>query len=273
VRFVVLIGVSVLIGLFAISGAMVLMEDGFIYFPAAGVAATPRSAGLTYQDRWLTTDDGVRLHAWYIPNPEARYTAIDFHGNAGNLGDRVDHYAQWHRAGLAVFAVDYRGYGRSQGAPSEDGLYRDARAAWTDVTGDLGVPPGRVLVVGRSLGSGPATQLATEVRPAGLVLESPMTSIPAMARVVYPWLPVSLLVRTRFDNLRKITSVTCPVLVIHAAQDEIIPPWMGQRLFEAAREPKQWALVTGGHNDFDDVSADAYEAAWRGFLGSLPGPE
>lgn len=271
-RIVVLIGVSVLVGLAAISGAMVLMENQFIYFPAADLSATPRSVGLWFQDRWLTTDDGVRLHAWHIPNPKARYTAIDFHGNAGNLGDRVDHYAQWHRAGLAVYAVDYRGYGRSQGAPSEDGLYRDARSAWADVTRELAVPPDRVVVVGRSLGSGPATQLATEVRPAGLVLESPMTSIPAMARVAYPWLPVSFLVRTRFDNLHKITSVTCPLMVIHAAQDEIIPPWMGRRLFEAARDPKLWVSVAGRHNDFDHVSAEAYEAAWRAFLRSLPPP-
>jgi len=270
VHIAVTIVVSVLVVLAAISGTMALMEDRFIYFPDSHLAATPRSAGLSYQDRWLTTDDGVRLHAWHIPNPDARYIAIDFHGNAGNLGDRVDHYAQWHRAGLAVYAVDYRGYGGSQGAPSEDGLYRDARAAWEDVTRDLAVSPDRVVLVGRSLGSGPATQLATEVRPAGLVLESPMTSIPAMARVAYPYLPVSFLARTQFDNLRKITSVTCPLLVIHAAQDEIIPPWMGRRLYETAREPKQWASVPGSHNDFDDVSADAYEAAWRTFLGSLP---
>lgn len=269
-RLVVLIGVSVLIGLVAISGAMVLMEDRFIYFPETRLAATPGSAGLSYQDRWLTTDDGVRLHAWHIPNLEARYTAIDFHGNAGNLGDRVDHYAQWHRTGLAVYAVDYRGYGGSQGAPSERGLYLDARAAWKDVTHDLAIPPDRVIVVGRSLGSGPATQLATEVRPAGLVLESPMTSIPAMARVVYPFLPVSLMTRTRFDNVRKITSVICPLMVIHAADDEIIPPWMGRNLFEAAREPKRWVPLAGRHNDFDDVSAEEYEAAWRAFLGSLP---
>ncbi len=266
------IGVSVLVGLAALSGAMALMEDRFIYFPSAPLAATPQSAGLEYQDRWLTTDDGVRLHAWHIPNPDARYTAIDFHGNAGNLGDRVGHYAAWHRAGLAVFAVDYRGYGLSRGSPSEAGLYRDARAVWEEVTRNLAVAPDRVIVVGRSLGSGPATQLATEVQPAGLVLESPMTSVPAMARVVYPFLPVSLLTRTRFDNLKKIASVTCPVLVIHAADDEIIPEWMGRRLFEAARQPKQWASVPGRHNDFDDVSAEAYEAAWRAFLGSLPGP-
>ncbi|HET8759511.1 MAG TPA: alpha/beta hydrolase, partial [Nitrospiria bacterium] len=175
-----------------------------------------------------------------------------------------------HCLGLAVFAIDYRGYGRSQGKPSEQGLYRDARAAWSDLTGDLAVPPDRIVVAGRSLGSGPAVQLATEVRPAGLVLESPMTNIPDMARVVYPFLPVSLLVRTRFDNAQKIGRVTCPVLVVHAGQDDIIPPAMGRRIFETARDPKHWALLPGRHNDFDDVSTDAYLAAWRSFLDSLP---
>jgi fermentation-respiration switch protein FrsA (DUF1100 family) len=174
--------------------------------------------------------------------------------------------------GLAVYAIDYRGYGRSQGKPSEQGLYRDARAAWADLTGALAVPPDHIVIAGRSLGSGPAVQLATEVSPAALVLESPMTNIPDMARVVYPFLPVSLLVRSRFDNLRKIKDVACPVLVIHAEQDEIIPPSMGRRVFDAAREPKHWASVPGGHNDFDDVSTVAYVAAWRAFMDSLPDP-
>ncbi len=267
----VTIGVALLVAIGAVSGVMVLMEDRFIYFPSPTVTATPQSVGLPYEDRSLTTDDGIRLHAWHIPHPEARYTAIDFHGNAGNLGDRVDRYAQWHRLGLAVFAVDYRGYGRSEGSPSEDGLYRDARAAWADITGALGIPPGRVIVVGRSLGGGPATQLALEVAPAGLVLETPMTSIPAMARVVYPWLPVSLMARTKFDNLAKIGSVKSPVMVVQAEQDDVIPPWMSRRLFDAAPEPKQWVSLAGGHNDFDEVSRQRYEDAWRTFLGSLSG--
>jgi fermentation-respiration switch protein FrsA (DUF1100 family) len=265
----VTIGMAVLLAVATVSGAMVLMEERFIYFPTGELAATPRSAGLSYQDRWITADDGVRLHAWYLPNPEAGFTVIDFHGNAGNLGDRVYLYARWHRLGLSVYAADYRGYGRSSGTPSEDGFYRDARAAWNDLTRDLGVSATRVVIAGRSLGSGPATQLATEVRPAGLVLESPMTSIPAMARVAYPFLPVSFLVRTRFDNLGKIASVACPLMIIHAADDEIIPPWMGRRLFETAREPKQWVSLPGNHNDFDDVSSEAYESAWRAFIRSL----
>lgn len=272
-RIVLTIGVSVLLAVVALSGVMALKEPSLIYFPSRELIATPAQAGMAYEDRWLTTEDGVTLHAWYIPNPSARHTVLDFHGNAGNLSDRVPLYARWHRLGLAVFALDYRGYGRSQGAPSERGLYRDARAAWNELTGALAVSPARVVVAGRSLGSGPAVQLATEVRPAGLVLESPLTNIPEMARVVYPFLPVSLLVRSRFDNLRKIRDVACPVLVIHAEHDEIIPQAMGRRLFEAAHEPKQWASLRGGHNDFDDVSTDAYLAAWRAFLDSLAAPE
>lgn len=264
------IGLGLLVAIGTVSGVMVLMEDRFIYFPSPTLAATPESVRLSYEDRTLTTDDGVRLHAWHIPHPHARFTALDFHGNAGNLGDRVDRYAQWHRLGLAVFAVDYRGYGRSDGAPSEDGLYRDARAAWADLTGALGVPPERVIVVGRSLGGGPATQLAIEVAPAALVLETPMTSIPAMARVVYPWLPVSLMARTKFDNLAKIASVRSPVMVVQAEQDDVIPPWMSRRIFESASAPKHWVPLAGGHNDFDEVSRERYEAAWQTFLASLP---
>jgi fermentation-respiration switch protein FrsA (DUF1100 family) len=272
VRLVLTVGVTVLLAVFALSGVMALKESSFLYFPSRDVIATPAQSGVAYQDRWVTTEDGVRIHAWYLPNAAASRTVLDFHGNGGNLSDRVTLYARWHRMGLAVYAVDYRGYGHSEGTPSEQGLYRDARAAWADLTGALAVPPERIAIAGRSLGSGPAVQLATEVRPAALVLESPMTNIPDMARVVYPFLPVSMLVRSRFDNLRKIPDVTCPVLVIHAEQDEIIPPSMGRRVFEAAREPKHWAPVPGGHNDFDDVSTDAYLAAWRSFLDSLPDP-
>jgi fermentation-respiration switch protein FrsA (DUF1100 family) len=266
------IGIALVVAIGAISGTMVLMEDRFIYFPSPTVSATPQTVGLRYEDRSLRAGDDVRLHAWYIPNPEARYTALDFHGNAGNLGDRVDRYAQWHRLGLAVYAVDYRGYGRSEGSPSEEGLYRDARAAWTDLTGALGVPPERVIVVGRSLGGGPATQLATEVDSAGLVLETPMTSIPAMARVVYPWLPVSFLARTKFDSLAKMRGIQSPLMVVQAQQDDVIPPWMSRKLFDAANEPKQWVSLAGGHNDFDEVSRQRYEEAWRTFLASLPNP-
>jgi fermentation-respiration switch protein FrsA (DUF1100 family) len=264
------IGIGILLGVTAISGAMALMEGRFIYFPDREVTATPASAGLAYQDRWPTTDDGVQLHAWYLPDPQARYTVLAFHGNAGNMADRVGHYARWRGWGLAVYAIDYRGYGRSEGAPSEQGLYRDARAAWADVTRELGVPPDRVIVVGRSLGSGPAVRLAAEVGPAALVIENPMTSMPAMARVVYPFLPVSLLTRTKFDNLGTISRVACPVMVIHAEQDEVIPSWMGRRVYEAARDPKHWVPLTGRHNDFDEVSATGYHAAWQIFLGSLP---
>ncbi|MFZ5877169.1 MAG: alpha/beta hydrolase [Nitrospirota bacterium] len=271
-RIVLAVGLTVLVAVVAVSGVMALQESSFLYFPSRDVIATPAQAGIAHHDRWITTEDGITLHAWHLPNPDAPRTVLDLHGNGGNLGDRVTQYARWYRMGLAVYAVDYRGYGRSHGAPAEQGLYRDARAAWADLTGALATAPERIVIAGRSLGSGPAVQLATEVRPAGLVLESPMTNIPEMARAVYPFLPVSLLVRSRFDNLRKIRDVACPVLVIHAEQDEIIPPSMGRRVFEAAHEPKQWASVPGGHNDFDDVSTDAYLAAWRTFLGSLPDP-
>lgn len=264
------IGIGILLGVTAISGAMALMEGRFIYFPDREVTATPASAGLAHQDRWLTADDGVRLHAWHLPNARARYTVVAFHGNAGNMADRVGHYARWHGWGLSVYAIDYRGYGRSEGSPSEQGLYRDARAAWADVTRELGVPPDRVILVGRSLGSGPAIQLAAEVQPAALVVENPMTSIPAMARVVYPLLPVSLLTRTKFDNLKKISRVACPVMVIHAEQDEVIPSWMGRRVFDAAGEPKYWVSLIGRHNDFDEVSVTGYRSAWETLLRSLP---
>ncbi|MDQ7010869.1 MAG: alpha/beta hydrolase [Mariprofundaceae bacterium] len=247
-----------------------MFEDRYIYFPEKEVLYTPSSVGLEFSTVRPVTRDGVTLHGWYIPHPAARHTVLHFHGNAGNISHRLHLYARWHRMGLAVFAVDYRGYGQSGGAPSEDGLYGDARASWQYLTGKLHVPAKRIILAGRSLGCTVASQLAIEVNAAGLVLETPFTSAPDLARTFYPWLPVGFLMRTRLDTLAKMRQTRLPLLVIRAGEDEIVPAGMAEEIFSAAHEPKMFVILPGGHNGFDGVSEEAYLAAWHKWLVTLP---
>jgi fermentation-respiration switch protein FrsA (DUF1100 family) len=172
-----------------------------------------------------------------------------FHGNAGNLSDRYEMLVDVCGLGFDVMIVGYRGYGRSGGRPSEEGLYRDATAAWWFLTEVRGVPADRIVVWGKSIGGAVAIELATRVRPAGLIVQSAFTSVPAMAAEHYWFLP-RFLVRHEMDSLSRIGRVACPVLVIHGDQDGIVPFSHGQGLYAGASEPKRWLAVPGAdHND------------------------
>jgi uncharacterized protein len=155
----------------------------------------------------------------------------------------------FHDLGLATLIIDYRGYGRSGGTPSEQGTYLDAAAAWQHATQVLGFTADRIVLFGESLGGGVAAQLATTTRPGALVLASSFTSVPDMGAELYPLLPIRLLARIRYDTLAHLPQITCPVLVIHSRNDDIIPFAHGRRLFEGARQPKHFLEIEGGHND------------------------
>ena len=235
------------------------LEGQFIFFPTAAIAATPGDFGADFEDVYFATADGLQLNGWFVPAPDAAggpaTTVLWFHGNGGNLGHRaVDVVLLSRRLGVNVFIFDYRGYGRSQGLPSEAGLYQDARAALDYLVTRGDVDAGRVVYLGRSLGTGVAVELAaarpTEQGPAGLVLVSPLTGTKDMARVLNPYNPLRLVVPNRFDNLRRIGQVYCPLLVIHSDADEIIPVGQARRVYAAANPPKSFHLWRGaGHND------------------------
>jgi fermentation-respiration switch protein FrsA (DUF1100 family) len=243
------------------------MEGRFLYFPSRGLAATPESFGLRADELSLLTEDGVRLHGWWIKGVGGR-ALLFFHGNAGNIGDRLDRARILNeRLGLDVFLVDYRGYGRSEGGPFEEGLYRDARSVYAQALSRFHA--NQIVLFGESLGSAVAIQLATEQPSAGVVLETPFLSIPAMARKHYPFVP-RFLIRSRYDNAEKISSVAAPKLFLVAERDEVAPPEQGRRLFELAPEPKTLFVIPGsGHNDTYVTGAEPYWKAWAQFLGSL----
>lgn len=241
-------------------------QPSFIYFPFRQLDATPADAGLAYEDVGIATADGLRLHGWYVPAPNARGTLLFLHGNAGNIGHRLDSLVIFHRLGLSTLIIDYRGYGRSPGTPSERGTYTDATAAWSWLTSTRGIEARRIVVFGRSLGAAVATELASRERPAGLILESPFPSVRAMARHYYPWLPSGLLVRIRYPLTDYLQRVRCPVLVVHSRTDEIVPFELGRRVYAAAPQPKWLLEIEGGHNDGFLVSGAHYTAGLGAFL-------
>jgi len=249
-------------------GCRETVDRAFIYFPVRELAGTPASLGLAYQDVWFQADDGVRLHGWLIPGTRPT-TLLWSHGNAGNISHRLDNIREIHqRLGIGVFIFDYRGYGRSDGSPTEAGLYLDARAAREALVRNLGVPSERIVYFGRSLGGAVALELALAHPPPGLILESPFLSVQAMANRTLPG--SGFLFKSRFDSLAKIRGLRTPLLILHGDADEVVPYEHGRRLWEAASEPKAfYTIARARHNDTYLVGGREYWEAWRKFLHAL----
>jgi fermentation-respiration switch protein FrsA (DUF1100 family) len=238
-----------------------VFQARYVYFPelpSRQVDATPADIGLAFEAVRLNTADGETLAGWFIPAPAARGTLLYLHGNGGNIGHRLDQIEVFHRLGLNVFIIDYRGYGTSSGKPSEEGTYQDALAAWNYLTQQKRLAPDRIVVFGESLGGSIAAWLAARHPPAGLVMYASFTSVPDMAQALYPMFPASLLARYRYDTRAALARVACPVLILHSPEDEIIPFSHGQALLEAAHAPKRLVELRGGHNDALGVSRETY---------------
>ncbi len=255
-----------------VAGYLFFSQSRMIYFPdtpGRAISATPDEVGLAFETLELQTDDGIKLHGWFVPAENSRGTVLFLHGNAGNISHRLGSLQVFHDLGLSTLIFDYRGYGESGGKPTEDGTYRDARAAWRHLTGQRGTPPGRIVIFGRSLGGSIAAWLAGRTNPAGVIVESAFTSVPDLASEFYPWLPVRWLARFRYDTRAHLGSVACPVLIAHSRNDDIIPFSHGEALFASAREPKTFLPMRGGHNDGAWASGQAYVDGLDGFLNEV----
>lgn len=269
-RTVVVVAVAYIV-LGVVARTTGVIDRYFIFFPERTVSRDPGDRGLDFEDVYFTASDEVRLNGWFVPG-RSETTLLWLHGNAGNISNRVDNIAEIHDAlGVNVFIFDYRGYGRSEGTPSEKGTYLDAAAALEYLTSRGDVDPERLVLFGRSLGCAVAAELASQTGVQGVVLESPFTSIQAMAKRVYPFLPgIGSFVRTRYDTLSKMASIGAPVMVLHGDRDEIAPFDMGQEVFEAASSPKRFYRIEGaGHNDTYAVGGAPYYSALGEFLDSL----
>ena len=228
-----------------------IFQRRLIYFPFGDVP-DPRDVGLAAAEPVVfATTDGLRLHGWLVPplEPRAGATILVFNGNAGHRGFRATLAAALRERGYGVLLFDYRGYGGNPGTPTEAGLAEDARAARAFL---LTRPEAatRLVYFGESLGSGVATGLAAEHRPAALVLRSPFTSMTDVGAFHYPLLPVRWLLRDRFDTASRIAGLGCPLLVVAGDQDTIVPYSQSRRVFDAAAEPKRFVTIAGAdHND------------------------
>lgn len=254
--------VLLLVTLYVFQERMVFLAG----LPGRALEATPQDAGFGYADVRLETSDGVSLHGWYVDAPDPRGTVLFLHGNAGNISHRLDSIAIFNELGLDTFIIDYRGYGQSEGKPSEDGTYRDAEAAWNYLVAERGLDPAHIVVFGRSIGGGVAAWLAARRRPAALIVESSFTSAADMAARLYPFFPARLLSRLRYPVADYVASATCPVLIVHSRNDEIIPFDMGRSLYERAPEPRAFVELSGDHNSGFLLSRDRYMRGLATFL-------
>jgi fermentation-respiration switch protein FrsA (DUF1100 family) len=246
-----------------------IFQSRLIFYPETGreITATPGQIGLPYEDIHLKTSDGVSLHGWYIQAPQPRGTVLFLHGNAGNISHRLDSVRMFHRLGYNTLIFDYRGYGNSSGAPTEQGTYLDAEAAWRYLTEQQHIPSCRIVLFGESLGGAVAAWLAAHQKPAALVIASGFTSVPDLGQQLYPFLPVRWLARIRYDTREYLRVIEAPVLIAHSPEDDIIPFEHGRALYAAANPPKQFLELAGGHNDGFIFMRESWVRVLGDFLG------
>jgi len=232
---------------------MFSFQRDFIYFPQPEIES-PEFYGLNnFEETRLPNNEGVEGKAWHNDFKERETTILYFHGNAETLSNNVDLYKKLDAAGLGVFAVTYRGYGGSEGKPSETGNYIDAEAAIKTISRDI--DPSKLVVVGRSLGTGIAVDLAAKHDLGGVVLISPFTSLADIGAKQFPFIPARYLLLDRYDSLQKIAKVDEKLRIVHGSKDNLVPIALGKELYNAANEPKEFITLEGvGHND---VSLDA----------------
>jgi uncharacterized protein len=242
-----------------------------IYYPMKYPAGDwSVGSALGAEERWLTTSDGVRIHTWWIAVPESKLATIFLHGNAGNITHRSRHAEHITRAGSSLLLVDYRGYGRSEGSPSEAGLYRDANAAYDSLIAG-GYEPSQIILHGESLGTAVAIELAVRRGCGGVILESPLRSAGRIAGAILPFVGPMLV--SGFDTESRIAQLRAPLLIIHGNRDEVVPFSHGQALFTAAPEPKWfWEIQGGNHNDLLFTGAKEYRQRLQDFYSKVSSP-
>lgn len=238
-------------------------ENKFIFFPPRYPEGFPARGNYPadLEEVWISTEDGVRLNAWFRANPASSKVLLWLHGNATNIGRQMEELEAYSRLGINILALDYRGYGKSEGSPDEAGVYRDAEAAYRYLTEQRRWVPENIIVYGHSLGGAVAVDLASRHPCGGLIVESSFTSVGEMARMMFHLPLIEYLPRSRFDSLTKIARVRAPILVIHGTRDPTIPFSMGKRLFDAAPEPKWFLPVEGGEHN--SIFIEGGERYWK----------
>ncbi|HDH98508.1 MAG TPA: alpha/beta hydrolase [Deltaproteobacteria bacterium] len=246
-------------------------QSRLIYFPTSEIVATPDQIGLSYKSVSFKAPDGVKLSGWFIPADSPRGVVIFCHGNAGNISHRLESIEIFHGLRLSTFIFDYRGYGASEGTPSEEGSYLDVKGAWNYLIEHEGLASSDIILFGRSLGGAVAAWLAGQYTPKALIIESTFTSAPDLAGELYFYLPVKLLCRYKYNALAAIREVQCPVLIVHSQEDEIVSFRHGRVLFDAANDPRVFLEISGSHNEGFITSSSVYLNGLKAFLDQVDG--
>ena len=247
------------------------LEKRFVFFPVAELLYTPNDVNLEYEDVRIQTSDGLALQGWFISGKAEtgpNVTWLWFHGNGGNIGHRIGELAlAHHRTEANIFIFDYRGYGESEGAPSEKGTYLDSRAVMEYLSSRSDVDSGRIVYLGHSLGAAVAVELALTQPPMAMVLVSPFASVHDMANLTLPFSPIGWLLRNHYDSISRIQQLDVPVLVLHGDQDETVPINQGRKLYRAANQPKRFQVLEGAaHNNTFEVAPEQYWGTIEAFL-------
>lgn len=242
--------VKIIAGVYVgLSAILYFVQDSQIYVPSRIINFTPLDRNMPFENLRLTVPNGETISAWYIPAEKpTKLTLLFCHGNGGNICGRLDSIMTFHRMDMNVMIFDYQGYGESTGKTTEQGTYDDAMTAWNYLVTVKGLSPGDIIVFGRSLGGAVAIELAERVQPKFLFSESTFTSAPDMAAKRFPVFPARLLCKFKYNNIKRIKNVHCPVLIAHGPDDSLLPFEHGRRLFDAANEPKYFAELHGDHN-------------------------
>jgi fermentation-respiration switch protein FrsA (DUF1100 family) len=279
IKFLKVVAIVICVAYLAAIIGVRLMERSLVFQPGARKIDIP-DAALALKQREVTfhAADSTRLTAWIIPaanaGPDAPWVLIS-HGNYGNIGfgGRPQFYAWFRDLGVNLFAYDYRGFGASDGLPSESGVYADADAAYRYLTDALHVPPSRIILFGHSLGTGVTIELARHVPAAGMVLEDAYTSVANRGQEVFPLLPIKLIAKSKFASIEKVGALKLPKLFLHARHDEVIPFQHGQTVFAAAAEPKQFVELNSGHADGYLAARTTYYPAIDAFIKRVVGQQ
>jgi fermentation-respiration switch protein FrsA (DUF1100 family) len=256
------VAVVLLVAYWALGTILYILQPTFLYSPVREVSYTPGDLGLEFENVVFETRDRLKLSGWYIPADGSEFTVLFCHGNGGNMYHRLDSINIFYKMGLNCFIFDYRGYGNSEGKPSEEGTYLDAKAAYKWLTEQAKIAPDNIILFGRSLGGSIAAKLATQVEARGLIIESTFTSYVDIGRQFYPYMPVRWFAKFSYRTIDYVKDVHCPLMIIHSRNDEVVPFAFGLELYEAANEPKEFAEIFGSHNDGFLVSGEIYTKAW-----------
>lgn len=246
---------------------MSLLDQFFVYHPEPWKDQDWKvRSGVPLEDVWFQSGDGTKLFGWYVAAQADRPVILWCHGNAGNIINRLENLRELYRIGLSVFIFDYRGYGRSQGKPSEEGLYQDALGAHDYLTRTRMIRPERIVIFGRSLGAAVAGELAVQKPAAGLILESAFPSLGAVAKLHYGGVPLHWLLGADFALIDRLPQLSLSKLIIHGDKDDIIPLELGRQVFEAAKPPKSFYVIEGAdHNNTYQIGGAVYFLRWAEF--------